>query len=564
MAVNVSPFGPKPQFELSTGLPAVGNLLFFYVAGSTSTKQDTYTSSTGLSTNTNPIVLNSLGMPPNEIWFTAGVGYKVVYAPSTDTDPPTSPIWTIDNLTGIPSSSTTTPDQWVAWAVAPTYVSATSFTVPGDQTSTFHVGRRVKTVNSGGTIYSTISVTAFGAVTTVTLVNDSGVLDAGLSAVSYGIISYVNTSDPYNTPGSGGTFTGSTFVNSIFSGTNTYSDASEIFLSATTIASLNLNGVLANGYFTVTAAANALTIAIKAVGANDPSASDPVTLILRNGTITNGTHTGYKITAALSTVISSGSTGGCANSEVVRIHVGAMLNATTGIELFWFTSSVAASTGIKGVDPTAFVTTTAEGGAGGADTAQLPYSTTARDAQPWQYLGYFEATSGATAGQWASVDKIVNFRPGMPMPGAVVMRTYTQVMTATSGTTVIPADSTIPQITEGDQYGSLAFTPKSAINRMRIRARTVASNTAVGFAMSMALFQDATAGAIAANLDSDSDSGSALNVNVEFEKVIGTASATTITMRAGANGAGTTSFNVGSILGAVSLNSHIFIEELHV
>jgi len=71
MSVNPSTFGPCPQFELADGTPAVGNLLFFYVAGS-STKQNTYTDSTGGVANTNPIVLNSLGQPDTEIWFTTG------------------------------------------------------------------------------------------------------------------------------------------------------------------------------------------------------------------------------------------------------------------------------------------------------------------------------------------------------------------------------------------------------------------------------------------------------------------------------------------------------------
>src|SRR4051812_11775165 len=100
MAVKVSPFGPKPQFMLATGLPAVGGLLFFYVSGS-STKQNTYADSTGLSANTNPIVLNALGEPATQIWFTSGQTYRAVLAPSTDTDPPASPIWTIDGLTGV-------------------------------------------------------------------------------------------------------------------------------------------------------------------------------------------------------------------------------------------------------------------------------------------------------------------------------------------------------------------------------------------------------------------------------------------------------------------------------
>lgn len=196
MAVNPSSLGgPKPQFELSDGTPAVGNRLFFYVAGS-STKQSTYTDSTGGSANTNPIVLNALGMPTTEIWFTAGQSYKVVYAPPGSDDPPNSPIFTVDNLRGINDTSVTI-SQWVASGITPTFVSTTSFTLPGDQTTEFHPGRRILTTNTGGSVYSYIVTSVFGALTTVTVLNDgAGVLDSGLSAVSYGLLTTDNPSTP--------------------------------------------------------------------------------------------------------------------------------------------------------------------------------------------------------------------------------------------------------------------------------------------------------------------------------------------------------------------------------
>jgi len=192
-SVNCSPFGPKPQFELSTGIPAVGYKLFFYVAGSVNTKQDTYTDSTGSVANTNPVVLNSLGQPTTQIWFTSGLAYKVVLAPSTDTDPPTSPVWTIDNLRGI-NDTTVAQDQWVASGLTPTYIGATQFTVAGDQTAVFTIGRRIKATVTAGTVYGTITGSSFGVITTVTVVMDSGALDAGLSAISFGLLSAYRTS----------------------------------------------------------------------------------------------------------------------------------------------------------------------------------------------------------------------------------------------------------------------------------------------------------------------------------------------------------------------------------
>lgn len=184
----------RPQYDDSNGALASNYRLFFYAAGS-STKQNTYNSSTGTVANSNPITLNALGEIPGEVWGTVGQTYKIGFAIAGVDDPPASFIWTEDNVAGI-NDATVTLDQWIA-GPAPTYISATSFTLVGDQTSAFHVGRRLKTTNSGGTIYSTISASVFGALTTVTVINDSGVLDSGLSAVSYGLVAADNTSLPW-------------------------------------------------------------------------------------------------------------------------------------------------------------------------------------------------------------------------------------------------------------------------------------------------------------------------------------------------------------------------------
>ena len=196
MAVNASTFGPKPAFSLANGLPAVGNLLFFFVAGSVNTKLATFTDSTGTAANPNPIILDVLGQTPNGLFFTNGVAYKVVYAPAGDFDPPTSPIWTLDNLRGQGDTSAVL-DQWQSTGFSPTFISTTSFSVPGDQRSILEVGRRIKTTNTSGTIYSTIQSSVFTTLTTITVSSDSGVLDSGLSAVSYSLLTASNSAIPY-------------------------------------------------------------------------------------------------------------------------------------------------------------------------------------------------------------------------------------------------------------------------------------------------------------------------------------------------------------------------------
>jgi hypothetical protein len=85
----------KQQFLDNNGRPLVSGKLFTYQAG-TSTKQTTYKSSSGLSSNTNPIILDYRG--ECDLWIPPNVSYKYVLAPASDTDPPANPIWTVDNV----------------------------------------------------------------------------------------------------------------------------------------------------------------------------------------------------------------------------------------------------------------------------------------------------------------------------------------------------------------------------------------------------------------------------------------------------------------------------------
>jgi hypothetical protein len=102
--------------------------------------------------------------------------------------------------------------QWQVFAGTPTFISANSFSVTGDQTATFPLYTRVRTTNTGGTVYGTVISSVFGAVTTVTLVTDNAAsLDSGLSAVATGTQTVANPSLP-------GTQTQTPFRNRIVNG----------------------------------------------------------------------------------------------------------------------------------------------------------------------------------------------------------------------------------------------------------------------------------------------------------------------------------------------------------
>jgi hypothetical protein len=85
MSVSLSPYaGAGAQFFDNNGNPLNGGLIYTYAAGTT-TPAATYTSSTGGTANANPIVLDSAGRTPAQIWLTAGSSYKFVLQTSLGT-----------------------------------------------------------------------------------------------------------------------------------------------------------------------------------------------------------------------------------------------------------------------------------------------------------------------------------------------------------------------------------------------------------------------------------------------------------------------------------------------
>lgn len=83
---------PMPRLGIT---PAASMKAFFYAPGTT-TKQNTYTDSTLATPNSNPLSADSAGLFA-AVYIDPALGYKVVLAPSTDTDPPIAPILTQDS-----------------------------------------------------------------------------------------------------------------------------------------------------------------------------------------------------------------------------------------------------------------------------------------------------------------------------------------------------------------------------------------------------------------------------------------------------------------------------------
>jgi hypothetical protein len=97
-AVSLSAFGGVgAQFFDNSGVILTGGKIYTYAAGTT-TPAATYTSNTGNTAHTNPIILDSAGrVPGGEIWLQVGAGYKFVVKTSAEVL-----IATYDNIPSAP------------------------------------------------------------------------------------------------------------------------------------------------------------------------------------------------------------------------------------------------------------------------------------------------------------------------------------------------------------------------------------------------------------------------------------------------------------------------------
>jgi hypothetical protein len=137
-----------------------------------------------------------------------------------------------------------------------------------------------------------------------------------------------------------------------------------------------------------------------------------------------------------------------------------------------------------------------------------------------------------------------------------------------STTNTIPVDDTVPQQggSEGKEFMTKAITPTNASNKLKIEVVAVLSHTVDTATMVLALFQDATASALSAALETVSAAGGLVTMKLTYYMTAGTTSETTFKVRGGSGTAGTTGFNGaggGRLMGGVAASS-ITITEIKV
>ena len=173
-------------------------------------------------------------------------------------------------------------------------------------------------------------------------------------------------------------------------------------------------------------------------------------------------------------------------------------------------------------------------------------------------------TTGAGAGKVAVSDADGDLT--WVTRGINVQTVNTQTGAVATGTTALPVDDTIPQITEGDEYMTLAITPTSATNKLLIEVAAYLSNSNALTAVCAALFQDATANALAAGLSVNTTANYGNVISFSHYMTAGTTSATTFRVRGGGATGATTTFNgsAGSRYYGGVMASSITITEIQV
>ncbi len=184
--------------------------------------------------------------------------------------------------------------------------------------------------------------------------------------------------------------------------------------------------------------ANALTVALKGADGNDASATNPIYINFRSSTAATGTPVLRAVTGALSLVVSSGSTLGSVSGAATKYFIYAIDNAGT-VEL--------AIAGISAYDDGTVVTTTAEGGAGAADSKYVIYSTSARSGVACRLIGRITATE-ATAGTWATAPSEISLAPFNKSLGQTISSS-SSTFTTNSGTAADVTNLTATITTSG-------------------------------------------------------------------------------------------------------------------
>jgi hypothetical protein len=143
----------------------------------------------------------------------------------------------------------------------------------------------------------------------------------------------------------------------------------------------------------------------------------------------------------------------------------------------------------------------------------------------------------------ATADAMILLNPSSPTAGQVIQVVSSFETDYAFGTTVMPNDDSIPQNTEGDEYFTLAITPKKATNVLYIEVFFNGSASVAANSITVAVFQDTTAGALVSVGVTPPLASYQVAIPLCFSMVAGVIVATTFKVRAGINTSGACCLN---------------------
>lgn len=515
------------QPQNSTGAPLAGAKLYFYAAGTTT--DITVYQDAGLSTpHAQPVVADSNGIFPPAWVNTAS--YKTVLKTSADVV-----VQTTDNIAmGVSANSPslitpkipdTSGDNYYQVDVAELAANRTIALPLLVSNDTFVFANHIQTLLNKSLSDSTTYLVDNGDPTKKARFEVSGVT-AGFTRVL------------------------------------TVPDRDDTLAGLIDLLKLNPSLGFGNLGLAATVSGNSLTIALKGADGNDPSATNPVFFAFRSATSSSGAATLRTVTSATSLTIVNGSTMGFSASSPGRIWVVAFddagtirlgaVNVLSGVTIMQLRNGLIASS-------------TAEGGVGSADNAQVIYTGTAVSSKAMLVLGYLDWSSGlVTPGAWATAPTTISVHgPGHPLPGDVLQVQRTDNGAVVTGTSVVPLDDTIPQFSEGTQLMNKSITCSSAANVVSVISQANLSYS-TNVQVTMSMFQDTTSDALCTCSQNVEASNHCIVLGLLYFGKVGTVSSTTYRVRAGGASAGTLTFNGsgGSRNFGGIMNSYLEIREI--
>jgi len=134
----------------------------------------------------------------------------------------------------------------------------------------------------------------------------------------------------------------------------------------------------------------------------------------------------------------------------------------------------------------------------------------------WRCVSYTKASGAAVAGG-----------------GKILQVVHTNFPTHATGSTTMPKDDTVPQITEGNEFMTQAITPTAADSTLHVIVSVNIGESAGAQAIVYGLFRDSTANAVTSGWMEDNTGNNYHSLVIHHEESAASTSSTTFKFRAG-------------------------------